>query len=34
MLIAGHALGVGAVLVTSDEAFSRVRGLKVENWRD
>jgi tRNA(fMet)-specific endonuclease VapC len=34
MLIAGHALGVGAVLVTSDGAFSQVSGLKVENWRD
>ena len=33
MLIAGHALGVGAVLVTSDRAFSQVGGLKVENWR-
>jgi len=33
MLIAGHALGVGAVLVTSDRAFSQVSGLQVENWR-
>ena len=33
MLIAAHALGAGAVLVTSDRAFSQVSGLKVENWR-
>lgn len=33
MLIAAHALARGAILVTADEqAFSRVPGLKVENW--
>jgi predicted nucleic acid-binding protein len=33
MMIAGHAIAVGAVLVTSNErAFSSVRGLKTENW--
>ena len=32
-LIAAHALSVDATLVTGDEkAFSRVPGLKVENW--
>lgn len=32
MLIAAHALALDAVLVTDDGAFSRVPGLKVENW--
>lgn len=31
-LIAAHALDVGAVLVTSDRAFNRVAGLRVEDW--
>jgi len=32
-MIAGHAIAVGAVLVTSNEhRFSSVRGLKTENW--
>lgn len=31
--IAGHALALGAVLVTSNERhFSRVQGLTMENW--
>ena len=30
-LIAGHALAAGAVLVTNDQAFSRVEGLMVED---
>lgn len=34
MLIAAHALAVGATLVTGNTGeFKRVRGLKVENWR-
>lgn len=32
-LIASHALALGATLVTNNaKHFSRVRGLKVENW--
>ncbi len=32
-LIAGHALSLGAVLVTNNlSEFSRVKGLKTENW--
>ncbi len=33
LLIAAHAYAVGAVLVTANVAeFSRIRGLKLENW--
>lgn len=33
LLIAAHAMSLGATLVTDDDrAFSRVRGLKIENW--
>lgn len=33
LLIAAHAYALGAVLVTANLAeFSRVRGIKVENW--
>ncbi|WP_309084724.1 PIN domain-containing protein [Chelativorans sp.] len=32
LLIAAHALQVGATLVTSDRAFQFVPGLAVENW--
>jgi len=32
-MIAGHAIAVGAVLVTSNERYlARVTGLKIENW--
>lgn len=32
-LIAGHAVALGAILITSNtREFSRVRGLKLENW--
>ena len=31
--IAAIALAEGATLVTADEAFARVPGLKTENWR-
>jgi tRNA(fMet)-specific endonuclease VapC len=30
--IAGHALATGLILVTSDAAFSRVKGLVVKDW--
>lgn len=32
LLIAAHALTVGAVLVTSDRAFQRLTDLQVEDW--
>ena len=33
MLIAAHAIALGATLVTNNEReFRRVRGLKIENW--
>jgi tRNA(fMet)-specific endonuclease VapC len=32
MLIAAHALAVGAILVTADKAFVGVKKLKIENW--
>jgi tRNA(fMet)-specific endonuclease VapC len=35
MLIAAHALSLGLVLVTDNvREFRRVKGLKVENWRE
>jgi len=32
LLIAAHALGVGAVLVTKDQAFGQVPDLAIEDW--
>jgi len=32
MQIAAHASQVGAILVSNDQAFKRVRKLKVEDW--
>ncbi len=32
LLIAAHALSVGAVLVTNDQAFSQVKNLPLEDW--
>lgn len=32
LFIAAHALSLDATLVTDDKAFSRVPGLKIENW--
>ena len=32
LLIAAHALDVGAVLVTNDRAFSQVAHLQIEDW--
>ena len=31
-MIGAHAMAAGAVLVTHDQAFSRVKKLKVEDW--
>ena len=32
MLIAAHAMEVGAILVTSDKAFLQIKGIKIEDW--
>lgn len=32
LLIAAHALAVGAVLVTSDRAFRQIDELQIEDW--
>jgi tRNA(fMet)-specific endonuclease VapC len=32
MLIAAHAVSVGAILVTADKAFRHVPGLETEDW--
>ena len=32
MQIAAHATQLGAVLVTNDQAFKRIKQLKVEDW--
>ena len=32
VLIAAHALAVGAVLVTNDRAFNQVAQLRIEDW--
>ncbi len=32
MMIGAHALAVGAVLVTKDRAFTRIKNLKVADW--
>jgi len=32
MMIAAHALALGAVLVTNDQALARIKQLKVEDW--
>ncbi len=32
LLIASHAHYLGAVLVTSDKAFAKIEGLRVESW--
>jgi len=34
LLIATHALSVGAVLVTNDQAFNQVADLHVEDWTE
>jgi tRNA(fMet)-specific endonuclease VapC len=32
LMIAAHALATGAILVTNDRAFTRIKNLKTENW--
>jgi tRNA(fMet)-specific endonuclease VapC len=32
LMIGAHALALGATLVTSDHAFRRIEGLKIEDW--
>ncbi|MGA8539560.1 MAG: type II toxin-antitoxin system VapC family toxin [Terriglobales bacterium] len=32
VMIGAHALAVGAILVTNDRAFGRIKKLKVEDW--
>jgi tRNA(fMet)-specific endonuclease VapC len=32
MMIASHAMSLGAVLATNDRVFRRVSGLQLENW--
>ena len=34
LLIAAHALGVDAILVTNDRAFGQVARLHIEDWTD
>jgi len=32
IMIAAHAIALGAVLVSGDRVFRRVKGLKIEDW--
>jgi tRNA(fMet)-specific endonuclease VapC len=32
LMIAAHAVAAGAVLVTTDRVFGRVKGLRLEDW--
>ena len=32
LMIGSHALAVGAILVTNDHAFGRIKKLKIEDW--
>lgn len=32
MLIAAHAIEVGAILITNDKAFQQITGLHLEDW--
>jgi tRNA(fMet)-specific endonuclease VapC len=32
MMIGAHALALGVVLVTSDQAFARIKKLKIQDW--
>jgi len=32
LMVGAHALSLGAILVTNDRAFTRIKKLKVEDW--
>lgn len=32
LLIAAHAISIGAVLVTNDKSFGQLKGLEIEDW--
>jgi tRNA(fMet)-specific endonuclease VapC len=32
LMVGAHALGLGAILVTNDRAFTRIKKLKIEDW--
>jgi len=32
LMIGSHALAVGAILITNDHAFGRIKKLKIEDW--
>jgi tRNA(fMet)-specific endonuclease VapC len=32
IMIGAHALALGAILVTNDQAFSRIKKLRIEDW--
>lgn len=32
LMIGSHALAAGAILVTNDQVFSRIKNLKIEDW--
>jgi tRNA(fMet)-specific endonuclease VapC len=32
LMVGAHALALGAILVTNDQAFTRIKKLKVEDW--
>jgi tRNA(fMet)-specific endonuclease VapC len=32
MMISAHALGAGAILISNDRAFTRIKKLRVEDW--
>jgi tRNA(fMet)-specific endonuclease VapC len=32
LMVGAHALALGAILVTNDQAFTRIKKLKIEDW--
>ncbi len=32
LMIAAHGLAAGLILVTNDQAFTRIKGLKIQDW--